>query len=202
MVKELVVATKNKGKLREIKELLSGLGLQITSLSDYPEAPEIIESGKTFRANALIKARVIAQYTNKLTLGEDSGIEVRALGNRPGVYSARYSGNNADDRKNNQKLLRELKQVSDKDRQARYRCCAALVDGHGADVGVVDGRCHGFITRAAKGKNGFGYDPYFLIEKYQKTFGQLDPGIKAQISHRAKALKKIRQILIENYPHA
>ncbi len=192
-MKELVVATGNKKKLREIKELLKDFDFKITSLKDYPGHPEIIEDGKSFRANALIKARIIAQYTKKLTLGEDSGIEIKALNNRPGIYSARYSGPNANDQKNNQKMLRELRDVPDDKRQARYRCCAALVDG--LKEITVDGRCGGMITRRARGKNGFGYDPYFLIPRYNKTFGELDPSIKATISHRARAMQKIRNIL-------
>jgi XTP/dITP diphosphohydrolase len=193
-MKELVVATKNKGKLKEIKELLKGLDLTITSLADYPDAPHIIEDGKNFAQNALKKAATIALYTKKLTLGEDSGIEVKALGNEPGIHSARFSGKNATDRKNNLKLLRLLRHVPGKNRQARYRCCAALVDGQRI-VDAVSGQCSGMITRHARGKNGFGYDPYFLIVRYGRTFGELDPAIKARISHRAHALKKVKQSL-------
>tara|TARA_B100000745_G_C20094633_1_gene374235 strand:- start:289 stop:882 length:594 start_codon:yes stop_codon:yes gene_type:complete len=191
---ELVVATSNKGKLCEIKELLKDLPFQITSLADYPGHPEIVEDGRTFAQNALKKASTIAFYTGKLTLGEDSGIEIKALGNKPGIYSARFSGPNATDQKNNQKMLRSLRDVPDAQRQARYRCYAALVDKSGI-IDVVDGRCSGLITRKARGRNGFGYDPYFLIKRYDKTFGELDPQIKAKISHRARALKKIRGVL-------
>ncbi len=194
---ELVIATTNKGKLKEIKELLKPFPFKITSLSDYPDAPEVIEDGKTFAHNALKKAATIALYTRELTLGEDSGLEVKALGNKPGIYSARFSGDHATDKKNNAKLLRELRGVPVEQRQARYRCCAALVDGDGI-IDVVHGRCGGIITSRARGTNGFGYDPYFLIPRYQKTFGELDPAIKAKISHRARALKKIR-VTLENY---
>ena len=191
---ELVVATTNKGKLREIKELLKGLDLNITSLADYPDAPKIAEDGKTFEENALKKAATIALYTKKLTLGEDSGIEVKVLNGAPGIHSARFSGAHATDGKNNLKLLRSLKKVPSKKRQARYRCYAALVDGHGI-IDVVNGQCSGVITRRARGNNGFGYDPYFLIVRYNKTFGELDPALKAKVSHRARALKKVRTIL-------
>ena len=136
---ELVIATKNKGKLREIKELLGDLDLKITSLADYPDAPEIEEDGKTFGQNALKKAATIALYTQKLTLGEDSGIEVKALGNKPGIHSARFSGEKTTDKKNNLKLLRSLKNVPSSKRQARYRCYAALVDLEGI-VGLLSGR--------------------------------------------------------------
>lgn len=196
-MKELVIATINKGKLREIKELLKDFNFKITSLSDYPDAPEIVEDGKTFRANALIKARTIAQYTHKLTLGEDSGIEIKALDNKPGIYSARYAGPKATDEQNNRKMICNLKNVPDNKRQARYRCCAALVNG--TKEITVDGRCAGVITRQARGDNGFGYDPYFLISRYNKTFGELDPSIKATISHRARAMKKIKEVLAQFY---
>lgn len=195
-MKELVVATKNKGKLREIKELLGDLDLKITSLADYPDAPEIKEDGKTFGQNALKKAATIALYTQKLTLGEDSGIEVKALGNKPGIHSARFSGEKATDRKNNLKLLRSLKNVPPSRRQARYRCYAALVDGEKI-IDLLSGQCGGVITQQARGKNGFGYDPYFLIKRYDKTFGELDPAVKAKVSHRARALKKVRKVLQE-----
>jgi len=193
-MRELVIATTNKGKLREIKELLKEFNLKITSLADYPNAPEVIEDGKTFAQNAIKKAATIAIYTKKLTMGEDSGLEVKVLGNKPGIYSARFSGEHATDKKNNAKLLSSLQDVSDDQRQARYRCFAALVDGQGI-IDVVDGRCGGSITRQARGTNGFGYDSYFYIPRYKKTFGELDPSIKAKISHRARAMKKVKKIL-------
>ena len=191
---ELVVATGNKGKLREIRELLKDLPYTVTSLADYPDAPEIIEDGKSFAQNAIIKAATIAQYTRKLTMGEDSGLEVKALKNRPGIYSARYSGPGATDQRNNAKLLREMRGIPEEKRTARYRCCAAVADAHGL-IDVVSGQCGGIITERARGKNGFGYDPYFLIKRYQKTFGELDPSIKSRISHRARAMKKLYQVL-------
>ena len=193
-MRELIVATRNKGKLREIKELLADMDFKIISLDEMKNMPEIIEDGKIFKDNAIKKALTIARHTQKLTLGEDSGLEVTALGNQPGVYSARFSGKNADDRKNNAKLLRMLRGVSVKKRQACYRCFAALADEHGV-VGVVDGSCRGVITTRAKGKNGFGYDPLFLIPRFKKTFGQLPSKVKAKMSHRAKALKKIKKFL-------
>ncbi len=193
---ELLIATKNQGKLREIRDLLKDLDIKITSLADYPNCPEIVEDGKTFAQNALKKAATIAMYKQKLVMGEDSGLEVKALGNRPGIYSARYSGAKATDRKNNLKLLRELKKVPLKKRQARYRCCAALVDAKGI-VDVVSGSCSGIITTKHYGQNGFGYDPLFLIPKYGQTFGQLPLEVKAKMSHRAKALKKLRKALLK-----
>lgn len=195
-MRELVVATKNKGKLREIKELLAGVNVIITSLADYPGAPEIIEDGATFQENALKKAVTIAAYTNQLTMGEDSGLEVEALGNAPGIYSARFSGENATDDMNNRKLMEELKGVPLEKRAARYRCSIALVDDE-ETIGMVEGECPGVIATEARGTNGFGYDPYFLIPKYNKTFGELDPSVKAKMSHRAHALQALRQTLKE-----
>lgn len=191
---ELVIATKNKGKLREIKALLRDLDLKVTSLADYPGAPDVVEDGRTFRRNAVKKAVAVALYTGKLTLGEDSGLEVKALGNRPGIYSARFSGPRATDRKNNLKLLRLLRGAPLGRRQARYRCCAALADGEKI-VGVFDGRCGGLIATRRKGSNGFGYDPLFFLPRYGKTFGELDPAVKAGISHRARAFRKVKDFL-------
>lgn len=193
---ELVVATTNPGKLREIKELLQDFDIKVTSLADYPDAPRVEEDGRTFAQNALKKAATIAFYTKKLTLGEDSGLEVEALGHKPGIYSSRFSGEGATDRKNNLKLLRLLRGVPLRKRRARYRCFAALVNGERI-VDVVSGSCSGLIALRPKGKNGFGYDPLFLIPRYGKTFGELDPAVKSKISHRARALKKIKKILQE-----
>ncbi len=194
---ELLVATRNAKKLKEIKELLKGLPLKVTSLDDYRDMPDIEEDGKTFAQNAIKKAATISLYTGKLVMGEDSGLQVKALKNAPGVYSARFSGPCATDKKNNIKLLKALKNVPFKKRQARYCCSVALTDKKRI-VGIVSGSCSGIIALRAKGKNGFGYDPLFFIPRFQKTFGELDPSVKAKMSHRARALKKFRQ-LIERY---
>jgi len=191
---DLVVATKNKKKLKEIEELLGDLNLRILSLADFPQAPKIIEDGKTFDQNAIKKAATIAMYTGKLTMGEDSGLEVRALKNKPGVYSSRYSGEGATDRKNNLKLLRELKNVPLKKRTARYRCSIAIAEKHRL-ITVVNGSCNGLIGFCSKGSTGFGYDPLFIIPKYNKTFAELGEKIKHTMSHRAKAIKKARKVM-------
>lgn len=193
-MRELLIATRNKKKLAEIKDLLKDLDLKITSLFDYPDLPEIEEDGKTFAANAIKKAATIALYTKKLTMGEDSGLQVKALGNAPGIYSARFSGSGATDEKNNQKLLKSLKGIPTSKRQARYRCFVALVDGKNI-VDVVSGSCSGVITLKPAGTNGFGYDPLFLIPRYGKTFGELPAEIKSKMSHRSRALKKFRAVL-------
>lgn len=194
---ELVVATKNKKKLEEIKEILKGLDLEINPLSDYSNIPRIIENGKTFKDNAIKKAVKIAQFTKKLTLGEDSGLCVNALGGRPGVYSSRFSGKDKSDLKNNLKVLKALEGVPLNKRKAYYVCAVALADEHGL-VEVVEGRCQGLIGLEQKGNFGFGYDPLFIIPKYKKTFAQLGPRIKHKISHRYHALEKAKQI-IEKY---
>ncbi|MBL7196971.1 MAG: RdgB/HAM1 family non-canonical purine NTP pyrophosphatase [Candidatus Omnitrophica bacterium] len=193
---ELVVATRNKKKLKEIKALLKGLNLKITSLADYPDAPEIDEDGSSFDENAIKKAVTIAMYAKKLTMGEDSGLEVKALDNQPGVYSSRFCGKGANDKKNNLKLLRLLKEVPLKKRAARYRCSVALADGNRL-ISVVNGSCQGLIGFRSKGKNGFGYDPLFIVPKYNKTFGQLDIRIKHKLSHRYKAIKKAKEAILK-----
>lgn len=191
---ELVVATKNKKKLAEVKTLLKDFGLKISSLADYKNLPRIIENGKSFQENAVKKAVKIAAATGKLTLGEDSGLCVDALGGDPGVYSARFSGKNKDDRQNNLKLLKLLKGLPLSKRKAHYVCAVALANKNGL-IGVVEGRCNGLIGFELKGRHGFGYDPLFVIPKHRKTFGELDERIKHKLSHRYRALKKIRIFL-------
>jgi len=191
---ELVVATKNKKKLEEIKEILKPLRLKILSLQDFPKTPRIIENGRTFRENAIKKAVKIARFTQKLTLGEDSGLCVHILNGKPGVYSSRFSGKGKSDRQNNLKLLKLLKGLPVNKRKAYYCCAVALADKDGL-VGVTQGKCSGFIGFNEKGHFGFGYDPLFVILKYQKTFAQLGPAVKHRMSHRFRALRKTRPIL-------
>ncbi len=194
-MRDLIVASRNKGKVREIKELLAGLPLKVTSLLDYPHLPEVVEDGKTYKANALIKATTVAKLLGKMTMADDSGIEVKALGWAPGIYSARFAGEGAGEKACNQKLFAMLKNVPISQRQARYRCVIALVDGHGKELGMVQGTCSGLISKGERGSNGFGFDPLFIIPRYNKTFGELDVCIKAKISHRARALVKFRRLL-------
>jgi XTP/dITP diphosphohydrolase len=194
---KLVVATKNKKKLKEIKEILKDLNLKVTSLADCKKAPRIVENGKTFKDNAVKKALTIGRFTKQLTLGEDSGICVEALGGKPGIYSSRFSGADKSDGKNNLKLLRLLKGLTLSKRKAYYSCAVALADERGL-IGVVEGKCFGRIGFELKGRSGFGYDPLFIIPKYKKTFAELGPGIKHKMSHRFRALLKARKIII-NY---
>ena len=194
-MEELIVASRNKGKVGEIKELLATLPFKVTSLLDYPHIPEIIEDGKTYRANALKKAREVALAAGKMAMSDDSGIEVKVLGNAPGIYSARFAGEGASEKARNKKLFAMLKGVPMHKRQARYRCVIALVNAKGQELGVVQGTCSGYVTTRDIGKNGFGFDPLFLLKRYNKTFGQLPSELKAKISHRARALRKFRLLL-------
>jgi len=194
MSQDLVVATKNKKKLREIKEILRGLDLEIVSLLDLKRPLRIIENGKSFRENAIKKAVKTAHFTGKLTLGEDSGLCVDALNGAPGIHSSRFSGKNKSDKQNNLKLLRLLGDLSFSKRRAYYVCAVALADKNGL-LGVAEGKCSGVIGFEAKGRRGFGYDPLFIIPKYRKTFAQLGEGIKHRMSHRYRALKKTRKML-------
>ncbi len=191
---ELLVATRNKKKLQEIREILADLPLRVTCLADHEGLPAIEEDGATFEQNAVKKAATIAIYTKKLVLGEDSGLEVAALKNGPGVYSARYAGPGATDKKNNAKLLRALRGVPASRRGARYRCAVALADGKRL-VGVASGSCRGVIGPRCRGASGFGYDPLFVIPKHGLTFAQLGPEVKNRMSHRSRALKKARGLI-------
>jgi XTP/dITP diphosphohydrolase len=191
---ELLIATKNKGKVREIVDLLKDYDIKVLSLADFPQAPEVVEDGLTFRANALKKAVEMALFTGKLAMGEDSGLEVDALGGRPGVFSARYSGEGATDERNNAKLLLELTGVPMEKRSARYRSAIALADKSGV-LEIVEASCEGLIATEPRGTNGFGYDPLFYIPQQQKTFGELPLSVKQTMSHRAKALREMFRVL-------
>jgi XTP/dITP diphosphohydrolase len=191
---ELFLATRNEGKIREIGELLKECETSLTSLRDYPDAPKVVEDGQSYRDNALKKARFLAKWTGKLTLADDSGLEVDYLKGKPGVLSARYAGSGADDRGNNRKLLRELKGVPPEKRGAVFRCVMALVAPWG-DVEVVEGECRGQIGLEEKGERGFGYDPLFVIPRFGKTVAELTPAAKNRLSHRGKALRKLKKVL-------
>ena len=198
-LKEIVVATRNKKKLAEIKELTKDLGLKVLSLEDFPDAPYIREDGLTFSENADKKALKIARFSGRLTLGEDSGLCVDALGGAPGIASARFSGRDKSDLKNNLKVLRLLESIPLKKRSAHYVCAVSLADKDGI-VGRSVGKCIGRIGFEMKGNRGFGYDPIFVIPKHQKTFAQLGENIKHTMSHRYKALKKAMVIFRKYFP--
>jgi len=190
----VIVATRNKGKVREIREALKGLGLRIYALSDFRDVPEVEEDGKSFTENALKKARFYSKVFGKLTMADDSGLEVDGLKGMPGIYSARYSGEGASSQKNNEKLLQEMEGVSLSKRGARFKCIIAMVSPEGREA-MAEGACKGRIGFREKGKKGFGYDPLFILPKYGKTMAELSLEEKNKMSHRGKALRKIRKII-------
>lgn len=195
---ELVIATRNKDKLREIKTLLKGLKVKISSLNDYPRIPRIKEHGKTFKANALKKAAAAAKFTKKLSIADDSGLEVKALNGRPGIRSSRFAGEKVTYKDNNRKLLKLLKEVPISKRKARFVCSVAIVDPCGK-TRIVRGTCQGTIGFQAKGRSGFGYDPLFIPEGYKKTFAELGLRTKNRLSHRAKAFKKAKTAISKTF---
>ena len=173
---------------------MKGLGLQILSLNDFSHIPEIEENGKTFTENALKKARFYSTYFDQLTLADDSGLEVKILKGMPGVYSARYAGERASPQENNRRLLREMEGIPTSKRGARFKCVMALVSTDGKEA-VTEGVCRGRIGFKEVGKRGFGYDPLFILPNYGKTMAQLSIEEKNRISHRGKALRKMRRLL-------
>jgi len=194
---KLLVATTNPGKFAEVKDFLRQLPLEVLSLSDLATWPRIIEDGATFEENALKKARALAEYSGYLTLADDSGLEVDALNGAPGIYSARYCGEEGNDKKNNEKLMHELREISEEKRTGRFVCALALCapKSHGMKEWTVRDSCEGRISFELKGENGFGYDPLFFYPSLGKTFGEIDRAIKATVSHRGKALKKLAEML-------
>jgi XTP/dITP diphosphohydrolase len=195
-VKRLVVATRNVGKLKEIRAILGDLPVEVVSLADYPELPLTVEDGDTFEANAAKKALHVALATGCLTLADDSGIEVEALGGAPGVHSARFAGPLATDEENNSKLLKLMEDVHEAERGARFRCVVALATPEGR-LECAKGACEGLLTKKARGDKGFGYDPLFLVPEHGLTFGELPEGIKNALSHRGRALAAARKLLEE-----
>ena len=194
---KLVLATRNQGKVREIGEILKDEnGIELLSLRNYPDSPDVVEDGNTYEDNAIKKASVLAEYTGHLTIGDDSGLAVDALNGAPGVHSARYAGENASDQDRIAKLLDALQDVPDGRRSGRFVCAVAIAEPL-AQVQVVRGVCEGRIIRTPRGGSGFGYDPVFVPAGYNRTFAELGDEIKNQISHRAKALDKARRLLSE-----
>jgi XTP/dITP diphosphohydrolase len=196
-----VIATGNPGKIREFSALLGDLGLALKTLADFPECPEVAEDGETFEANAAKKARAVVAYTGLAALADDSGLEVEALGGRPGVFSARYAGDRTaparpTDADNYRKLLEEMAAVPWAERRARFVCCivAAFPGGRSA---VARGTCAGLINLTPQGTGGFGYDPVFWVPEYNCTMAEVGLEIKNRISHRAQALKQLHKTLAE-----
>jgi XTP/dITP diphosphohydrolase len=191
----LLIATRNRGKLQEFRALLDHLSIDVCDLSSFPEIATVAESGSTFLENASLKAIGYARQAAMTTLADDSGLEVEALAGAPGVLSARYAGDGASDSERLEKLLFELSNVKAGKRGARFVSVVAIADLSGTILNVSTGVCDGQITETPRGTKGFGYDPIFLPEGFDKTFGELAPEIKNQISHRARALKETAKFL-------
>ena len=190
----LVIATRNRKKVEEIRRILEGVGVELLSLDDFPGCPEVAEDADTFEGNAVKKAREVAHFTGKPSVADDSGLEVYALGGAPGVISARYAGTGADDKKNLEKLLDELENIEQDRRGAQFVCVIALAFPDGrveAFHGVAEGR----IGTEPRGSNGFGYDPVFYPRDHHVTFAEMSADEKDALSHRGIALRKLRAYL-------
>ena len=190
---EILLATYNLGKVKEIKDILNNPKIKILTMKDFPNLPEVEEDGKTYQENAFKKASKISKYTGKICLADDSGLEIDYLKGEPGIYSSRW-GNRDEERIN--KVLKLLENVSKNKRNAKFVCVVVLVFPDGK-IYMVKEECKGSIAFNPKGKHGFGYDPIFLVTEYDKTFAELGDKIKNQISHRAKAMRKMIDIIKE-----
>jgi len=194
MPQNLLIATRNQKKKRELQVILSAWNIKLLTLDDIEGMPEVEEDGATFSENALKKAQTIAQLSGCITLADDSGLVVDALGGAPGVFSARFAGVEANDKNNNLKLLNLMQNVPDEDRTARFICVIAVADPEG-HVNTVQGVCEGKIGVTPKGQGGFGYDPLFIPSGFSKSFAELSDMEKNQISHRGKALQETKVLL-------
>jgi len=200
---DIILASRNKKKIRELKKIIEeGIVSQedetvnILTPDDFPQCEEVEEDGETFEANAIKKAVYVSKCSGLTAIADDSGIEVDALDGAPGVYSARYAGEDSDDMANNRKLLDEMKDVPDEKRGARFACCIALAIGD--DIKTFMGHVEGKIGRENRGENGFGYDPLFFPEGHDSTFAEMTDDKKHSMSHRGRALAKLHEYLKEN----
>lgn len=190
----IVLATRNRKKVEELKRMFEGRDVGFVTLDAFPGCPDVEEDGKTFRANAVKKALHVARFTGCPSVADDSGLEVRALGGAPGVFSARYAGGGSGDRENLAKLLKEMRTVRDEERGARFVCWIAFAMPDGK-VRTFSGHVDGMIGRRRKGANGFGYDPVFYPLGYDMTFAEMTDGEKDALSHRGKATRKFYRFL-------
>ena len=188
---QILIGTKNAGKIKELKSLLAELPVKLRDLNEFKHIIEPEETGATFMENAALKAVYYAQKTKLAALADDSGLEVEALNGAPGVYSARYAGEQASDAEKISKLLEEIKDSGSENRAARFVCAIVLTDETGDIIFQTEGICQGKIALAANGQNGFGYDPVFIPDGFDQTFGELSGEIKSRLSHRAQAIEKI-----------
>lgn len=196
----IVLATRNAHKIEEIKTMLSDLPLQVLTLEDFPDTPPLKEEGTTFQENSLQKAQIVYHHTKLPTLADDSGLEVFYLFGAPGVISARYAGDGATDEANNKKLLRQMLGVPPRRRGAQFRAVLTLLNG--TSVEITEGICPGKLAETPRGTNGFGYDPIFLPDGFTRTYAELTAADKNTISHRAKALAKMKEVLRRHMPGA
>lgn len=190
-MRKLVIATRNAGKAREVAQVLADLPYEIVSLEDYPDAPDVDETGSTFLENAVLKAVAYAQHTGEMTLADDSGLEVDALGGVPGIFSSRFAPTDAE---RNSKLLDLMKDVPDDRRSARFRCVIAIAEP-GGSIQTCEGTVNGTIAREPRGSHGFGYDPVFYLPDLGKHMAELTPNEKNAISHRGAALRAAWKLL-------
>lgn len=196
MTKKIIIATGNKGKVKEFEELFYSYGYEIETLLDHPEIPDIPETGETFQENAYQKASFLSEHLGKIVLADDSGLEVDALDGAPGIYSARYAGEHGNDKKNNEKLLKDLKELNTSNREANFICSLVLV-GPEREPLFVEGKVYGTILEEPRGENGFGYDPLFYVAEKDKSMAELSSTEKNSMSHRAEAIRELEKYLDE-----
>ena len=196
---KLLLATRNRNKVVEIQQALEGTNWQVVILSDIPNAPDVEEDGATFEQNAIKKARSAARASKLWTLAEDSGLEIDALGGEPGVKSARYAGEGASDADLMYKVLERTINVPEERRTARFRCVMCIINPAGNE-NCFEGRCEGRIAAHPRGSSGFGYDPVFVPDGYDKTFAELGLGVKSKMSHRARAMQQVIAFLQMQVP--
>ncbi|MBV7506021.1 XTP/dITP diphosphatase [Bacillus sp. sid0103] len=193
-MKEVIIATKNPGKAMEFEHIFSSRGITVRTLLDFPEIPEVEETGNTFEENATLKAEAVSKALGKMVIGDDSGLIVDALEGRPGIYSARYAGEPKNDQNNTDKVLSELEGIPEGKRSARFYCALAVAVP-GQETITVSGTCEGRILEERRGTNGFGYDPVFYVPEKGLAMAELSAEEKNNISHRANALKKLDAVL-------
>jgi XTP/dITP diphosphohydrolase len=193
LIPRIILATQNQDKVREIIKLLQGLTIEVVTLRDYPDTPDVLEDGETLTENAVKKASVVAQHTRIVAVADDTGLEVDCLNGAPGVYSSRFSGAHASYADNVAKLLDEMRGVPFEKRHARFRTVIAVCNGR--DVKCVEGICDGVISESPEGSNGFGYDPVFYVPASQLTFAEMTLAEKNRVSHRGRAFSNLRSLL-------
>ncbi|MGE8206057.1 XTP/dITP diphosphatase [Heyndrickxia sp. NPDC080065] len=194
MENQVIIATKNSGKAKEFEKMFSEYNIKVKTLLDFPEAIDVEETGSTFEENAILKAETISKQYNIMAIADDSGLVIDALDGRPGIFSARYAGEEKNDEANIEKVLKEMEHIPAEDRTARFYCALALAKPDEKTI-TVSGTCEGNIINERKGNNGFGYDPIFFIKDKGLTMAELPSSEKNLISHRAKALQKLRVVL-------